>query len=179
MLGHPGASATRKEHTQKHALRHVKTRMNRPPGAFWNHPGAPSGLLRVSWCLRGPPARENTSPKRYFTRFQRIFRSPWVCVSVSRGLRHVKTRVPNTIPSHFNGFSRRPLYLNGIPCITASSTSAAPLHVFRRSSSSAAGDAKRPGSGTALAAQLPSQRYGCSALRMLIADPLKNRNYHR
>jgi hypothetical protein len=118
-------------------LRHVKTRMNRHPGTFWGPPGASSGLLRRSWCLRGPPARENTSPKRYFTRFQRIFTSPWVCVSVSRGLRHVKTRVPNTIPSHFNGFSRRPAYLNVIPCIPASSTSAAPLHVFRRSSSSA------------------------------------------
>ena len=77
------------------------------------------------------------SPKRYFTRFQRLFTSPWVCVSVSRGLRHVKTSVPKRIPSHFNGFSRRPASLNVIPCIPASSTSATPLHVFRLSSSSA------------------------------------------
>ena len=112
-------------------LRHVKTRMIRRPETFWG------GLLRASSCLLGPPARENTSPKHYFTRFQRLFTSPWVCVSVSRGLRHVKTRVPKSIPSHFNGFSRRPAYLNVIPCIPASSTSAAPLHVFQRSSSSA------------------------------------------
>ena len=94
------------------------------------HPGASPGLLKVSCCLRRPPARENTSPQRYFVRFLHIFTSSWVYVSVSRRPRHVKTRA-------FNGFSRRPMYLNGIPCIPASSTSAAPLHVFRRSSSSA------------------------------------------
>ena len=129
------------EHLQEN---HVKTRLWGYPGASsgllepsGGHPGASPGLLKVSWCLRRPPARENTSPQRYFVRFLRIFTSSWVYVSVSRRPRHVKTRAPNTIPSHFNGFSRRPTYLNVIPCIPASSTSAAPLHVFRRSSSSA------------------------------------------
>ena len=106
-------------------------------GPSGGHPGTSSGILLVYWCFRRPPARENTCPKRYFTRFQRIFTSPWVCGSVSWRRRHVKTRLPNTIPSHVNVFSRRPAYLNIIPCLPASYTSVASLHVFRRSSSSA------------------------------------------
>ena len=174
LLGSPWASLTRKntydsEHPQE---KHVKARLWGYPGASsgllrpsGGHPGASPGLLKVSWCLRRPPARENTSPQRSFARFLRIFTSSWVYVSVSRGPRHVKTRPPNTIPSHFNGFSRRPMYLNGIPCIPASSTSAAPLHVFRRSSSSAAGDAKRPGSAALL---LAAPRRAKPALRSVL-----------
>ena len=106
-------------------------------GSSGGHPGTSSGILLVYWCFRRPPARENTCPKRYFTRFQRMFTSPWVCGSVSRRRRHVKTRLPKTIPSQVNVFSRRPAYLNIIPCLPASYTSVASLHVFRRSSSSA------------------------------------------
>ena len=84
------------EHLQEN---HVKTRLWGYPGASsgllgppGGHPGASPGLLKVSCCLRRPPARENTSPQRYFVRFLRIFTSSWVYVSVSRGPRHVKTR---------------------------------------------------------------------------------------
>ena len=84
------------EHLQEN---HVKTRLWGYPGASsgllgppGGHPGASPGLLKVSCCLRRPPARENTSPQRYFARFLRIFTSSCVYVSVSRGPRHVKTR---------------------------------------------------------------------------------------
>ncbi len=106
-------------------------------GPSGGNPWTSSGILRVYLCFRRPPARENTCPKRYFTRIQRIFTSPWVCGSVPRRRRHVKTRLLKTIPSHVNVFSRRPACLNIIPCRPASHTCVAPLHVFRRSSSSA------------------------------------------